>query len=48
MEERIDKIEALVHACKDCGKDFTVFLCIKEYEADRKSKDNEFKQQYDP
>jgi putative FmdB family regulatory protein len=29
---------AYEYACKDCGKDFTVFLSLKEYEAHAKIK----------
>ncbi len=29
---------AYEYACKDCGKEFTVFLSIKEYEAHPKIK----------
>ncbi|MDA8172893.1 MAG: zinc ribbon domain-containing protein [Nitrospiraceae bacterium] len=29
---------AYVYTCKDCGKDFTVFITIKEYEAGPKIK----------
>ncbi len=29
---------AYEYACRDCGKDFTVFLSLKEYEAGQKIK----------